>query len=129
MNDDRQAVLAVNDAFYRAFEKKDLPTMEKVWFQGTASLCVHPGRDVLRGWDAIRQSWEQIFKHTDYVEINIDLVTTQISGDLAYVVLVENLLQIASQHRVEDKLIATNVFERLGNHWYLVHRHGSPVVQ
>lgn len=128
MNDDRQAILVVNQAFYRAFEKKDLGAMEKIWSQGTLSSCVHPGRGVLKGWERIREAWVQIFEHTDYIEIDTDLIRTEVSGDLAYVLLVENILQIGSQQRIEAQSIATNVFERLGEHWYLIHHHGSPVM-
>lgn len=128
MNEDRQLVLAVNTAFYRAFEKKDMVAMEKVWSQGTGCLCVHPGRGYLQGWVRIRDAWSQIFKNTDYVELNLDLISTQISGDLAFVVLTENILQISQNGRIEAQSIATNVFERLGNHWYMIHHHGSPIM-
>ncbi len=129
MNEDNQLILNVNQAFYRAFEKKDMVAMEKVWSQGTSSLCVHPGRSVLLGWERIKTSWMQIFKNTDYVEINIDLISTEISGDLAFIVLTENILQISQNRRIEAQSIATNGFERLGNHWYMIHHHGSPVMQ
>ncbi len=128
MNEDQEQILAVNNSFYRAFEKKDMAAMEKVWSQGTASLCIHPGRGYLKGWEKIRDSWSQIFKNTDYVELNIDLISTEISGDLAFVVLTENILQISQNRRIEAQSIATNVFERLGNHWYMTHHHGSPIM-
>jgi len=58
---DEQDVLAVNQAFYRAFEKKDLEAMTAVWSKGTGSLCVHPGPKAPGGWDAIRDSWKKIY--------------------------------------------------------------------
>lgn len=48
MTGERTEVLAVNEAFYRAFEKKDIEAMSAVWSQGTASLCIHPGRKLCR---------------------------------------------------------------------------------
>ncbi|GAB4461497.1 MAG: nuclear transport factor 2 family protein [Elainellaceae cyanobacterium] len=126
---DTQPVLAANRAFYRAFEKRDLVAMGEVWSQGTGSLCIHPGRDVLVGWEAIAHSWGQIFKNTDYLEIDPDVRTTEISGNLAYVVLTENLLQVARGRRARSQTIATNVFEKMGDRWYLVHHHGSPILQ
>lgn len=128
MSDDRQAVLAVNDAFFRAFEKKDIVAMEKVWSPGESCLCIHPGRDALRGWPKVREAWVQIFAHTDYIEINTEVISTQVSQDLAYLTLIENVLQIGSDTRIEAQSMATNIFERLGEHWYLVHHHGSPVM-
>lgn len=125
---DNQAVLTANQAFYRAFEKKDLEGMEAVWSKGIGCLCVHPGREALKGWSDIRHSWEQIFKNTSYIEIDADIITVETSGDLAYVVLVENILQISNSRRLEAQSMATNLFERMGDRWYLVHHHGSPVV-
>lgn len=125
---DNQAVLIANQEFYRAFEKKDLEGMEAVWSKGIGCLCVHPGREALKGWSDIRQSWEQIFKNTSYIEIDADIITVETSGDLAYVVLVENILQISNSRRLEAQSMATNLFERMGDRWYLVHHHGSPVV-
>ncbi|MFE4107504.1 nuclear transport factor 2 family protein [Almyronema epifaneia] len=129
MINERETVLAANDAFYRAFEKKNLEAMEAVWSQGIGSLCIHPGRDALKGWTSIRDTWEQIFKHTHYIEVDIDIISVEVSGDLAYVVLIENILQISSGRRIEAQSMATNVFERMADRWYMVHHHGSPLVK
>lgn len=128
MADDRDAVIAANQAFYRAFEKKDIEAMEAVWSKGLGCLCIHPGRDALKGWQEIRTSWAQIFKNTSYIEIDADVITVEVVGDLAYVVLVENVLQISNGQRLEAQSMATNLFERMGDRWYVVHHHGSPVV-
>jgi ketosteroid isomerase-like protein len=122
-------VLAANEAFYRAFEKKDISAMSIVWSQGTGSLCIHPGRNVLQGWKAIRDSWEQIFKNTNYIEIETDIIATEVRDNIAYVVLVENLLQVSRGRRVQAQSMATNIFERMANQWYLVSHHGSPIVR
>jgi hypothetical protein len=68
------------------------------------------------------------FQNTSYLEIDTDILTVEVSGDLAYVVLIENVLQISNSQRLEAQSMATNVFERMGDRWYLVHHHGSPVV-
>lgn len=128
MSNEQDAVLEINQAFYRAFEKKDMEAMEAVCSQGIGSLCIHPGREAIKGWDAIRQSWMQIFKATRYLEIDLDVVSVEVSGDLAYVVLVEKVMQVAGSRRLEAKSMATNMFERMGGQWYLVHHHGSPMV-
>jgi ketosteroid isomerase-like protein len=128
MAGDRELILAANQAFYRAFEKKDLEAMEAVWSKGMGCLCVHPGRDALKGWTAIRDSWELIFKNTRYLEIDTDILTLEVSGDLAYVVLIEHVLQISSGRRLEAQSMATNAFERMAGQWYMTHHHGSPIV-
>ncbi|MGJ3252626.1 MAG: nuclear transport factor 2 family protein [Elainellaceae cyanobacterium] len=123
-----QSVQAANESFYRAFEKRDISAMGTVWSQGIGSLCIHPGRDALRGWHDICASWEQIFKNIQYLEIETDVISTEIVGNLAYIVLMENLLQIIRGRRLESQTIATNIFEQMGGKWHLVHHHGSPLV-
>jgi ketosteroid isomerase-like protein len=129
MTNQRSEILAVNEAFYRAFEKKDIEAMDAVWSQGTGSLCVHPGWNVLRGWKDIRSSWVNIFKNTAYVEIDAEIITTEVRDRIAYIVLVENVLQITNGRRLQAQSIATNMFELLGERWYLVHHHASPVMR
>ncbi|MBD6619686.1 nuclear transport factor 2 family protein [Komarekiella sp. 'clone 1'] len=122
-------VLAANEAFYRAFEKKDIEAMSTVWSQGTGSFCIHPGSNVLRGWKEIRNSWAQIFKNTAYIEINTEIITTEVTDNIAYVVLIENIFQVVGGRRLEAQSMATNVFHLLGGKWYLVHHHGSPLMR
>lgn len=129
MSDERTEVLAANAAFYRAFEKKDIEAMSCVWSQGTGSLCIHPGREVLRGWKDIRSSWEKIFSNTQYLEIETETIAIEIRETLAYVIVVENLLQVSGSRRVQARSMATNVFDRMAASWYLVHHHGSPVMR
>lgn len=123
-----QEVLAANEKFYRAFEKKNLEAMTEVWSQGISSVCIHPGRSALQGWEQIRPSWQMIFRNTAYLEIETEIVATEVNGDLAYVILIEKVLQVAQRRRTEAQSMATNIFERMGQQWYLVHHHGSPLV-
>ncbi|MBD2245021.1 nuclear transport factor 2 family protein [Nostoc sp. FACHB-888] len=123
----KDEVLAANAAFYRAFERKDIEAMSAIWSQGTGSFCIHPGSNILRGWKEIRTSWEQIFKNTAYIEINTDIISTEINDNIAYVILRENVFQVVNGRRLEAQSTATNIFQFLGGKWYLLHHHGSPV--
>ncbi|BAY81183.1 hypothetical protein NIES267_06580 [Calothrix parasitica NIES-267] len=128
MTEQRSEVLAANEAFYRAFEKKDIEKMSDVWSQGTGSLCIHPGWNILRGWKQVNDSWVKIFENTPYIEINTDVISIEIRENIAYIVLVENVMQVIKGSRMEAQSLATNVFELLGGKWYLVHHHASPVM-
>ena len=128
MSDEEKAVLAANEAFYRAFEKKDIEAMTALWSKGINTACIHPGRSALGGSDKIRKSWEGIFKNTAYLEIDTEIITTEISGDLAYVLLIEKVLQVFQGRRTKAQSMATNVFEKMGGNWYLIHHHGSPIM-
>ena len=124
---DVRDVQATNEAFYRAFEKKDIEAMEQLWSKGSGSLCIHPGQSALKGWDDIRRSWVQIFKNTQYLEIDIDLVTTEVNSTIAYIVLTETVRQVIRRRQMVAKSTATNIFEKMGDRWYLIPHHGSPI--
>lgn len=129
MDGDKAEVLATNAAFYRAFEKKDLAAMTLLWSQGTGSSCIHPGGSLLHGWSAVKRSWEGIFANTDYLEIDSDVLTLELGDRVAYVLVEEDVLQIGNGRRLEARSLATNIFQKLGPKWYLVHHHGSPIVR
>ncbi len=129
MPNEQTEVLAANEAFYRAFEKKDIESMSGIWSQGTGSRCIHPGRPIINGWKDIRYSWEQIFKNTRYLEIETEIISTEIRENLAYVILREKVLQVNGSRKIEAESIATNIFERMASKWYLVHHHGSPIMR
>ena len=48
-------------AFYEAFERADLAAMMVVWAEGEDVVCVHPSGPRLTGFEAVRESWMQIF--------------------------------------------------------------------
>ena len=50
-----------NEAFYLAFNSRDIKQMEAVWATDYPSVCIHPGRAPLYGRMEILQSWEAIF--------------------------------------------------------------------
>lgn len=126
---DREAVLAVNEAFYQAFSQRKIGEMSLVWWQGTTSLCIHPGSQVLTGWDSIRTSWESIFKNTDLLEIETEIIKAEIDQSLAYVILHETVLQSSRGRSLKARSVATNIFQKMAQKWYLVSHHGSPIVR
>ncbi|PSO50167.1 MAG: DUF4440 domain-containing protein [Cyanobacteria bacterium SW_9_44_58] len=128
MNEERQNVLDVNDTFYRAFEKQDITLMNQTWWQGEGSICIHPGSNIIKGWDEIRASWEKIFKNTEYIEINTEIVASEVDYAVAYVIVIENVMQVRKKRKLEAKSLATNSFRKMAQQWYLVHHHGSPIM-
>src|SRR5205809_4089948 len=92
---DRDAVLEANAAFYAAFESLDLKRMEEVWLRAAYIKCVHPGWGLLVGWGPVMESWERIFSGTLEMRCTLTGVQAEVCGDLAWVVLTEN---IGSRH-------------------------------
>ena len=126
---DKEAVLAANEAFYRAFSNRDLKEMTLLWWQGSTSVCVHPGSQVLRGWETIQASWEAIFRNTDAFEIDIEIIKVEIDQAIAYTIIQETVLQSSRGRKVKAPSLATNIFQKMAQKWYLVHHHGSPIMR
>ncbi|GAB4344204.1 MAG: nuclear transport factor 2 family protein [Cyanophyceae cyanobacterium] len=129
MGRDRRSLLAANEDFYRAFERKDLDAMGQIWSAGTDVLCIHPGRTALQGWDSIRSSWGTIFQNISYLEVEVEPISSQVNGCFGYVVTLETILQVNGRKRFKAQSIATNLFEHMGGRWYLIHHHGSPLLR
>lgn len=126
---DKEAVLAANEAFYSAFAKRDLKIMTSLWWQGSTSICIHPGSQVILGWSDIRDSWDSIFQNTNSLEIDTEIIKVEVDQALAYVLLREIVLQSNQGRRMKGQSMATNVFQKMAQKWYLVSHHGSPIMR
>jgi ketosteroid isomerase-like protein len=128
VDDDRQAVRAANEGFYRAFESLTLTEMEPVWAHEARVACVHPGWPRLTGWQAIRESWAAIFGSTREMRFTLTDVEIVVRGDVAWVLCTENILSETHGNLSVTAILATNVFERRGGAWLLVHHHASHIL-
>jgi ketosteroid isomerase-like protein len=116
-----------NARFYRAFETLDLEVMESVWAHREHVKCIHPGWPLLCGWDAVRASWEAIFKNTGEIQFTLSDVRVSGHGDVAWVTCTENILSEVKDRISVTSVLATNVFERDGEEWRMVHHHASHI--
>lgn len=112
------AVLFANQAFYHAFNSRDLAFMDRIWARTVSVACIHPGWDPLVGREAVMESWEQIFANTSGGTLWPQEERTVVSGDHAYVITYEVI--------GEQPLIATNLFVREEGEWRMVHHHAGP---
>ncbi|HEY9770191.1 MAG TPA: nuclear transport factor 2 family protein [Coleofasciculaceae cyanobacterium] len=126
---DKEIVLATNESFYQAFSSQDLQAMTSLWWQGSTSLCIHPGSQPILGWSEIRDSWDAIFRNTDSLEIDIEIVKVETDRSLAYVMVREIVLQSSRGKKMKAQSMATNVFQKMAQKWYIVSHHGSPIMR
>ncbi len=126
---DKEAVLETNQAFYQAFSQRNLQKMNQVWWQGSTSLCIHPGGRVFIGWEEIRDTWSSIFRNTDFLEIDLEIIKIEIDQALAYLVVGETVLQSSRGKKFKGQSIGTNIFQKMAGKWYLVSHHGSPIMR
>ena len=120
-----QAVLAANEAFYRAFEARDLQAMAQVWERSERATCTHPGWRRLQGWPLVMESWRRLFEGPQRLQFVLTDVSVVRVADLAIVHLDENLLDDAATGTVA----ALNVFVSSDDGWRMLAHHGSPVAR
>lgn len=125
---DSEAVLEANREFYRAFESLELGRMERVWMRERKIVCVHPGWRRLTGWGPVMTSWQRIFAGAFEMTFDIRDASVAVSGDLAVVMVEENLTQRGYDGVLRSQVLATNVFERGAGRWLMILHHGSPVM-
>ena len=126
---DHEAVITANREFYRAFESLDIEKMEKVWLKDRQIVCIHPGWRKLSGWGPVMQSWERIFEGVFEMSFELGDVDVIMTGDLAVLVVEENLTQRGYDGTMKTQVLTTNVFEKVGNELFMVMHHGSPVME
>ena len=127
-DDDSAEVEEANARFYRAFENLDLTEMDLIWAHTDSVRCIHPGWGLLSGWEAVRQSWEALFKDSREMRFTLSDVTARVDGNLAWVTCTENILSEARGTVSVTSVLATNVFERQAGDWRLVHHHASHIL-
>lgn len=126
-NSDQEAVLEVNERFYKALGTRDLKLMDTVWVKDRRAGCVHPGWVMLQGWETIRQSWENAFDPKDQLNIRLSNIAVEVKGDAAWVTCVQQLIYIKRNPVLANVSQSTNVFERHGSNWLMVLHHASPI--
>jgi len=126
---DIDAVRRANEAFYAAFEARDLDAMADVWERSDRATVTHPGWPILRGWPKVVASWDAIFGNTPYIQFFLTDEQVDVDGDVAWVTVSEGILQSASspESTSAGTVAATNVFVRHGDTWRMVVHHGSSV--
>lgn len=110
---DRDAVLFANEAFYLAFQARDMTAMEDTWAHSAPVTCIHPGWSMLVGRDSVLDSWRGIFEGGNAPDIECRAPQAFVYGDVANVLCFEDV--------GGGFLIASNTFVREGGRWRMVH--------
>jgi ketosteroid isomerase-like protein len=129
MEQEERAVAEANESFYRAFESLDINEMQKIWSRESAVQCGHPGWRILRGWDAVMESWRRIFENTPAIRFLLTHVSIEMRGNMAWVTLYENLRSSVEGQEVSAIVLSTNIFEKGADGWRMILHHGSSVAQ
>jgi ketosteroid isomerase-like protein len=127
MRGEAEGVRAANQRFYDALSRQSLVDLEQVWSHAPHVRCVHPGARLIEGWDAIRESWREIFGHAICLTIVPDEPQIAVCGATAIVTCREHITSITRSGSTQGASLSTNIFERRDGRWQLIHRHASPV--
>ncbi len=120
------AIRKVHRDFYDAIESLDIGKMENVWLNDDSIECVHPGwSERQTGWKEVIQSWYSIFQNTQYIEFTLKDVRIRIEDALAIVTCTESMMSSLHGEIVYQDALATNVFQKLGDRWWLILHHAG----
>jgi uncharacterized protein (TIGR02246 family) len=124
---DKELILEVNNRFYKALGTRDLELMGTVFVHDERAGCMHPGWVMLEGWEAIRQSWENVFDPEDQLDIKLHNVTVEIEGNAAWVTCIQELTYIKRDPAMMNVSVSTNIFEKNEKGWLMVIHQASPM--
>jgi ketosteroid isomerase-like protein len=114
----------VTQAFYQAFEARDLEAMMATWADDEDIVCVHPGGARHVGYEAVRTSFEQLFSGNTKITFRLDAPVLIETVGLAMQSAVEHLR--AGDEGAHGAAVATNVLMRTPYGWRVVCHHASP---
>lgn len=115
-----------NETFYRFLETLDLDGMKGLWLPGDDARCVHPGSGAIRGYDAIIQSWDIVFRNTGWMRVTPTEIELQRLGDLGVVYCSENITAKNEDDVGVALTTATNLYRRTEEGWRMILHHASP---
>jgi ketosteroid isomerase-like protein len=125
---DAANVGAANEAFYRALSAGSI--------EGISAVCAHDddvtvlhevSKEVALGWPAVLETWKEVpFGSFSRLSVVMSGEAIRVKGPFAWVTGFENV-QGAMKNGEEFafKALGTNVFEKRGDRWLIVHHHAS----
>jgi uncharacterized protein (TIGR02246 family) len=114
------------NAFYEAFERADLAAMMAVWAEDDDVVCVHPQGPRLIGFEAVRESWTQIFASGMQLRVRATEERRFLGQSLAVHAVVE-ILAAAGESESSPPVAATNVYVLTEAGWRMLVHHASPL--
>jgi len=118
-------VLASNEAFYDAFNSRDMDAMDRLWAKLAPVVCLHPGSTALHGRSQVIRSWQSILSSDGAPRVSVEGPRVVMLGETAIVLCYERVTD--PDTGTGAVLAATNVFVREGGEWRLVHHHSSAI--
>ena len=124
-------VVAANAAFDAALSRRDMTAIDAAWAHEGTVTAMHPSsKTPVIGWEAVRKSWEGVIANFPELSVVLSGPQVRVSGSAAFVVGVETIRgRRPDGGQVEFLALTTNVYERRGDRWLLVHHQASRAPQ
>jgi len=124
-------ITAVDEAFDAALSRKDIAALDAAWAHDASVTAVHPAsKTVIVGWEAVRKSWEGAFETFAELAVTLKEPNVRVVHHTAWVVGVETVRgRLASGASVEFAALTTNIYEKRGERWLMVHHQASRAPQ
>uniref|UniRef100_A0A7N0UW57 F-box domain-containing protein n=1 Tax=Kalanchoe fedtschenkoi TaxID=63787 RepID=A0A7N0UW57_KALFE len=113
-----RAIVNVNAEFFDIIRERSLPAMSRLWLNADYVKCIHAPGDIFSGYNAVIQSWQLAF-NWQAVDFQVRDVRARVLTETAWVTMKTYVDIDPGTFQV------TNVFELHNGRWYLVHHHGS----
>jgi len=113
------------DAFYRAFQARDLHAMMAVWSEEDDIVCIHPQGPRLEGYEQIRDSWAQILENSPPMQFRLSKLRRVDSGSISVRYVNENIY-LPNGEQPQFTILATNIYRLTGKGWRIILHHASP---
>ena len=116
-----------NAQFYSALDSGSVELMDRVWLHDESARCVHPGWEMISGWERVKKSWERIFASGQKMKVAPTDLQVWTTGEVACVTCNENITIFDDTSFDSALAVATNLFVRREGHWLMIIHHSSPV--
>lgn len=119
-------VRKASELFYAALNRMGngvLGAMAQVWSHASQVTAMHPIGGRTTGWDAVRDSFDQVAGLAKDAKIGLKDQYIQVIGDVAYELGVEFGTFMMAGHEVDLEHRVTNIYRREGGAWKVVHHH------
>jgi ketosteroid isomerase-like protein len=113
------------NAFYEAFEARDIEAMMAVWAEDEEIICVHPGGPRLVGYVAVRASWSEVFTSDTQLRLQLSSPIVLQTISMAVQSVTEHLI-VGEEQEATGLVEATNVFLHTPSGWRMLVHHACP---
>lgn len=124
---DEEAVLCANDAFYSAFRAADIESMAAIWLDSDTVSVSHPKFGLASGYESVLNNWRDIFRAGSAADMQVEEVSLEVRKNMAWVICTQTLHSLRGRETISGLRVATNLFQKRGDKWMIVHHHASPM--